>query len=145
VQLVTNKKHQVIEVIVGFSGQVNSTQAQNTAEYRLATADKKGSYTAKNAKVVKLRSAVYNTMSHTVTLTPKKPFALKKPVQLKVRGSVRSGLMDDLGRAIDGNRDGQAGGDAIAVLKRSGSAVGAIIRGPLFVVRRSAIDFAQTR
>ena len=46
----TNKKHQVTQVTVVFSGSVNSTEAQMpTGIYRLATPGKKGSYTAKNA------------------------------------------------------------------------------------------------
>src|SRR5262249_51377032 len=87
VQVVTNRKHQVAEVIVGFSGGVTPAQAQNPAEYRLASAGKNGSFTARNARRIKIRSAVYNGTTDTVTLTPKKPFALTKPVQLQVNGT----------------------------------------------------------
>jgi len=50
------------------------------------TFGKKGSFTAKNAQVIKLKSAPYNPGNNMVTLTPKKPFALTKPVQLLVDG-----------------------------------------------------------
>jgi hypothetical protein len=116
VRLLTNKKHRVTEIIVGFSGGLESAQAQNTAEYRLVKAGKKGLFTAKHAKLIKLRSAVYNGSSDTVTLSPNKPFALTKPVQLQVIGEPPSGLDDTLGRPIDGNHDGQPGGNAVAVL-----------------------------
>jgi hypothetical protein len=136
VQLLTNQKHQVAEVIVGFSGGVNPARAQNPAEYRLAFAGRNGSFTARNARRIKLRSAVYNSTTDTVTLTPKKPFALTKPVELQVNGTAPSGLTDDLGRLIDGHHDGQPGGDAVAVLRLSGATIGALVGGPLSVVRR---------
>ena len=87
---------------------------------------KKGSFTAKNAKVIKLRSAVYNGAKDTVTLTVKKPFALKKPVQLLVDGVAPLGLQDNDGRFIDGNHDGQPGGNAVALLNRSGATISAL-------------------
>ena len=55
VQEVLNKKHQVKEVIILFSGAVNSAEGGNKAIYRLATAGKHGSYTAKNARLIKLK------------------------------------------------------------------------------------------
>ena len=61
-------------------------EARNPGLYRVAVAGKKGSFTAKNAKVITLKSAAFNPANDTVTLTPKKPFALSKPVQLQVNG-----------------------------------------------------------
>jgi hypothetical protein len=43
---------------------------------------------------------------------------LSKTVQLRINGLSPSGLTDRLGRLIDGNRDGQAGGNAVALLGR---------------------------
>jgi hypothetical protein len=119
VQLVRNKRHRVKEVLIGFSGGVNSAQAQNIAEYRLVKSGKLGPFTAQHAKLLKLRSAVYSGTSDTVTLTPKKPFALRKSVQLQVSGEPPSGLHDTLGRLIDGHHDGHPGGNAITVLHRA--------------------------
>ena len=78
VDVVKNKKHQVTEIILAFSGGLNAAEAANIAEYSLVEAGKKGSFTAKNAKTIKLRSAVYNSANDTVTLTPKKKFVLSK-------------------------------------------------------------------
>jgi len=58
----------------------------------LATTGTKGSFTAKNATVIKLASAVYDPASNTDTLTLKKPFSLSEPVQLLVDGIPPSGL-----------------------------------------------------
>ena len=106
------KKHQVTAVIITFSGAVNSGEATNTGTYRLATPGKRGSYTAKNAGVIKLKNAVYNAATDTVTLLPKKVFALTKPVQLMVNGSPPSGLQDTLGRFLGG------GTSAVAILSK---------------------------
>jgi len=127
VQEVMNKKHQVTEVIVTFSGAVNASEAdQTTGIYRLVTPGKKGSYTAKNAGIINLRSAVYNQSTNMVALTPKKPFALTKPVQLQINGLAPSGLQDSYGRLIDGDHNGTAGGNAIAILSKKGATIDAV-------------------
>ena len=54
-----NRKHQVTQILVTFSGAVNFQEADQTGIYRLAHPGKKGSYTARNAVVIKLRSASY--------------------------------------------------------------------------------------
>ena len=84
-----------------------------------------GSFTAKNAQVIKLKTATYNPAKNTVTLTPKKPFALTRPVQLLVDGVPPSGLQDSLGRLIDGDHNGTAGGNAVALLRRGGATIDA--------------------
>ena len=88
---------------------------------------KRGSFTAKNAKVVKLNSAVYNATLNEVMLTPKKPFALTKPIQFQVNGLLPSGLQDIEGRLIDGDHDGLSGGNAVAMLRPKGVTLSALV------------------
>jgi hypothetical protein len=130
VGFVRNKKHLVTSITVEFSGALNVTEADSLATYRLATAGKHGSFNAKNAGIVKLKSAVFVAGLNEVILTPRKPFALTKPVQLRINGLPPSGLQDTLGRLIDGNHDGQAGGNAVAMLRPKGATVSARIFGP---------------
>ena len=99
------------------------------ATYRLTTAGKKGSFTAKNAKVIRLKSAAYNSANDTVTLIPSKPFAVTKPVQLQISGQPPEGLQDGSGRLIDGDHNGTPGGDTVAILSRGGVSSGAIASG----------------
>jgi hypothetical protein len=120
VQPVFSKKNLVTQILVMFSGPVDPVEVQNAGLYHLVVAGKKGSFTAKNAKVIKLRSVAFNSSIDTVTLTPRKPFKLSKPVQLQVNGLAPSGLQDSNGRPIDGDHDGQSGGDAVAVLRNGG-------------------------
>jgi plastocyanin len=113
-----NKRHMVTQITIGWSAPLNASQAGDVAFFRLATAGKKGSFDAKNARMIKLKSATYVPALNEVVLTPAKPFTLSKPVQLMVSGQPTAGLEDAEGRLIDGDGNGQPGGDAIAILSR---------------------------
>jgi len=126
---VLNKKHQVTQVLVSFSGAVNATEADHVGTYRLATQGKGGSYTAKSAQVITLKSAIYNAKTDTVALTPSKPFALSKPVQLLVYGTGHTALQDSHGRLIDGDHNGKAGGNAVAILSGGSVKIAAMPSG----------------
>ena len=63
------------EILVTFSGAVNVNEAQGLGEYSLVMAGNHGSFTARNAKKIKLRTASYNAATDTVTLIPRKAFA----------------------------------------------------------------------
>ncbi len=112
---VTNKRHQVTKIEVFFSGLVNTAEAGSTLTYTLKTPGKKNSFTAKNAGSIKLKSAKYSPAANEVILTPRAAFALSKPVQLTISGSR---LQDSLGRFLDGNDDGQAGGNRVVVISK---------------------------
>ncbi len=121
VALATNKKHMVSQIDVTFSGQVNATEAGEAQIYHLGYPNRNGSYTARNAVVVKLRSAVYSAATDSVTLTPRKPFALKaQALQLAINGTSPSGLQDIVGRYLDGANNGQAGSDAVVSISKNG-------------------------
>ena len=139
VKLIENKRGQVTEILVGFSGGLNAAEAENTVTYLVTSAGRGGSFTAKNAQVIRLRSAVYDVPSDTVTLFPKGPLSLRRAVQLQVKGQAPSGLQDSYGRYIDGNRDGVAGGNAVAVLDGSGAIIEAMPS------RTSALDRLLTK
>jgi hypothetical protein len=120
VQLERNKKHRVTEIIIDFSGGLNASEADNVGIYALTVAGKKGSFLARNAKHLAIGSATYDAALNTVTILPRKAFALTKPVQLLVHGQAPGGLQDSSGQFIDGNDIGQAGDDGVFVLKSKG-------------------------
>jgi cyclophilin family peptidyl-prolyl cis-trans isomerase len=115
VQAVTNQKHRVTEILVHFSGAVDALQAQQTSIYDVVIAGSNRSFTAKNARTIKLTRAVYEAALDTVVLVPRNRFALTRRAELKVDGVPPSGLRDREGRLIDGDRDGKAGGNAIVI------------------------------
>ena len=120
IELMKNHKQQVVQVIVYFSGPLDTAEADNKTIYRLATPGRHGSYTARNAGIIHVRMAAYRAAGYSVTLKPATPFSLKKPVQLLIHGVAPGGLEDSLGRYIDGADNGHPGSDAIAILSRSG-------------------------
>jgi hypothetical protein len=120
VSLSQNARKQVTAIQVTFSGPVNSTQVDTPSTYRLATAGKGGSFTARSARVVKTRSITYSTADNTVTLTLKTPMRLSKALQLVVEGTGSTGLQDNVGRYIDGANNGQGGSDAVIAITRKG-------------------------
>ncbi len=120
----------VTEIVVDFSGPANAAQADDVATYRLTTANGKGSFTAKNSPVLKLRSAVFNPANDTVTITPKKAFALTKAVELTINGTAPSGLQDSTGQLIDGAGNGTAGSNAVALIRRTGVTLNPVAPAP---------------
>ena len=90
--------------------------AGNLADYKLLSGQtKRGVTTFKT--VVPLASAVYNSTALTVTLIPKSKLNLSKPEQLRITAAL---LTDAYDRPLDGNYDGQPGGDFVATFKRGG-------------------------
>jgi outer membrane biosynthesis protein TonB len=96
VQMV-QKKHMVTGITVDFSGPVNQSAADNIAMYRLSMAGKNGSFNARTAKAIKLRSAVFDATHNQVTLTLKTPLRPVKPVQLTIQGQLDRGIDVTLG------------------------------------------------
>jgi hypothetical protein len=116
VHAVRAKRDQVAQITVGFSGPVDAPQAEDLAMYRLVLPGTRGRFQNRTAKVVKLRSAVYDASKNTVVLALRKPLTLTRPIQLTIDGEAPSGLADSQGRLIDGNGDGSAGGDATVLI-----------------------------
>ena len=120
VQAKENRNHMVTQITVIFSGPVNASEADSVATYRLVKAGKNRSFAAKNAMVLKLKSAMINAADNAVTLTPRKAFALMmKNVELIVDGQSPGGLRDSPGQLIDGGRTGQPGSNAVVILSPS--------------------------
>jgi plastocyanin len=118
VHIATNKRRMVTRITLDWSAPLNASEAGSVSLFHLSVPGTKGSFAARNARTIKIKSATWMPGSNEVVLKPAKPFALSKPVQLKVSGQGATGLEDSQGRLIDGERDGQPGGDAIAILNR---------------------------
>jgi hypothetical protein len=100
-------------LVIQFSGALNPARAQDLAAYQLLSGKTKKSHTTLN-KPVLLSSATYNASAHTVTLIPRSKLNPAQPEQLRITGSV---LTDSFGRSVDGNDDGQPGGEFVATTK----------------------------
>ena len=97
------------------------------AAYHLSTAGKDKKFGTKDDKPLAIALATYDWSAHSVTLTPRG----KVP-----NGSLRlaitaTGLLDAQRRPLDGNRDGQPGGDFQAILVKSGISLASVGRGDI--------------
>ena len=101
------KKHLITEILVGFSGAVNASEAQTTSTYELIMANSAGLFVPTKKTLLKIKSASY--ANDAVTLKLKTPLKLKKSVELIVDGVAPNGLQDSYGRLIDGADNGQVG------------------------------------
>ena len=110
VQKITVGRHKTEQVIVlDFSGDLSPGAAGNAGNYSLATVAK----AKKKSKRVALSRAAYNDAPNTVTLMTAKKLALSPPLLLTINAA---GLLDAEGRPLDGNGDGQPGGNFVATL-----------------------------
>jgi len=117
------KKETVL--VLAFSGALNAVSADNARAHAIAPVIKvKATGKGKNRKppTTKLgapvapASAVYTAANNGLTLTPKGKLTATKPEELIVKAAL---VTDTLGRQIDGNDDGKAGGDYIATINGS--------------------------
>ncbi len=116
---VTRAKKAIGAIVVQFSGDVNAASAGAFSIVSGKKVKKKGIVYTKN---VPIASASYDPATHRLSLSLKKAVPATTPLQL----TIRSGAVTDAsGRAIDGNRDGQAGGDFVAQFGAGGLSLAA--------------------
>jgi hypothetical protein len=82
--------------------------------------------TTKRGVPVALASAAYSASNNSVALTPRGKLTAAEPEELIVNGAL---VTDALGRPIDGNDDGQSGGDYIATVSGSRVTLGGAALG----------------
>jgi hypothetical protein len=115
-------KHKTTQVIVlHFSGALNAMDAADLGNYSLVTVAQGKKHPS---KAVALLHASYSAANHTMTLTTRKKLVLSPPVRLTLNSV---GLVDTLGRALDGNDDGIAGGNFVATLSPNGVTVASAV------------------
>ena len=115
-----NPRVQEQNIVIHFNGVLNAAEADHVGTYRLVAAGKRGSFAATNARSITLAWAWYDQATNIVVLRARKPFSLIRPLQLTIHGTGPSGLQDAEGRLIDGDRNGQPGGDAVLVITSNG-------------------------
>ena len=107
-------KHKKASVIVlHFSGALNAADAGSPLLYSLAPETIAKKHIVKLGKPVAQAQAVHNATTGSGTPTPKKILVVNPPQPLQINAA---GLFDALGRPLDGNHDGQPGGNIIATL-----------------------------
>jgi uncharacterized repeat protein (TIGR01451 family) len=111
---VRGKKQSVI--VVSFSDSLNPADARDLAAYHLVALGKAKKSGVRASTGVKLTTATYDLAMHTVTLTIKGKLPTQ-PLQLSISGG---SVVDANGQSIDGNHDGQPGGNFQATFTKAG-------------------------
>ena len=99
-------------IVLQFSGSLNAGGAQSIGDYSLATIP---TSRRQKSKPVALSQATYNPANNTVRLVTRKPLVLTPPLRLSINAAR---LLDSLGRPLDGDQDGQPGGDFTTALTK---------------------------
>jgi hypothetical protein len=109
-QLVLGNDDAISGVVIGFDSQLDPASATNPEHYLFGGSRGSG----RNVHKADILTPVYNDTDRTVTLTFTKQFAITRFKRLKivVRGEPGRGVTDTSGNLLDGNRDGEAGGDS---------------------------------
>src|SRR5262249_51176022 len=93
---------------------LNPTSAQKPAGYWVVLPGKDHRFGTRDDKIVKIRKAIYQASTKTVTLTPASRLAAGSSVELVVSGTTtKVHPVDVWGRPIDGNKDGKPGGNYV--------------------------------
>jgi hypothetical protein len=120
VQVTSGKRRKTVSAVqVRFSGAV--TGADATASYTLVTGKTTRVHRqpiAQFNRLVPLSSARWDPTSSTALLIPIKKLRAGQPLELRITAT---SLTDRWGRPLDGDRNGQPGGDYIVVVQGKGS------------------------
>ncbi len=106
------------EIVLTLNTAANASTVGNPYAYHLASLPK-GRHGKAQALI--LTKVSYDSSSMTITLFTSKPLTSKTPVQLRIASS---SLTDALGRPLDGDHDGQPGGDFVATIHGSQVQIG---------------------
>ena len=89
-------------LVLTFDRALDATAADNLSNYRIKTM---------SGGRIKLKSAVYDDQTHTVTLRPVNRMNLHRKYSIVIVGSQPTGVEDVAGNMLDGTRSGTSGTD----------------------------------
>ena len=107
-----------------FSGPLDAASAKNRADYWLVLPGRDRVFGTRDDRYVRFRTAAYRVGANTVRLVPSVRLTTRQAFEVVAVGSGSKGMVrDTYGRPIDGNRDGQPGGDFVTMLAPGKTAV----------------------
>jgi cyclophilin family peptidyl-prolyl cis-trans isomerase len=114
VDIFTGARNKVTKIELFWSGPLSPSLASSKAPFRLATANRFGSFTGRGSGSIAIKKVVYDANAWTVTLTPRTLFRRSRNVELLVHGNGSKGLKDTFGDFIAGS--GGPGTDVIEIV-----------------------------
>jgi hypothetical protein len=85
----------------------------------VTSAGKDGVFGTNDDVRIAVRRATYNTQRKTVTLAFNRRLYLYQTYQVRINSTAADGVMDTSGRLLDGNADGNPGGDYLGRFDRN--------------------------
>ncbi len=122
---------QPTSLVISFNGPLDPSPAQNAANYQIL---------APNGHRIRVRSAIYNSATNSVTLVLAELLVLRKSYRLTINGTSASGLTNPDGLLLDGAGTGRPGSNYVTSVTRSNLAGPAIQRSIAAVAKARAND-----
>ncbi|WP_406698513.1 right-handed parallel beta-helix repeat-containing protein [Singulisphaera sp. Ch08] len=120
-------------LVLRFSAALDPVRAQDLANYQIVTLGGHGRRGARVGQVTRVRAAVYDAATGSVTLHPAQRLDPRNTYRLTVRGTAPGGVASSTGVFLDGVGTGQPGSDFVTTIARG------------IVVRPSRAFFNQVR
>jgi uncharacterized repeat protein (TIGR01451 family) len=98
---------------------LDPVRAANALNYTVTSAGKDGVFGTKDDVKFAVRRATYNAQRKTVTLAFNRRLYLFQAYDVRINGAAAHGVMDTSGRLLDGDADGNPGGDYLGQFNRS--------------------------
>jgi hypothetical protein len=96
-------------IVVQFDSSLDPSRAQDPSNYHLTNA---------LGRPLRLRSATYDSVANTVTLSPAQRLGIRRHYQLTINGMTETGLSNPSGYLLDGDADDTPGGNYTARIDR---------------------------
>jgi hypothetical protein len=122
---------QPTSLVISFNGPLDPSPAQKVSNYQIV---------APNGHRIKVRTAIYNSATHVVTLILAERLVLLKSYRLTINGTTSSGLTNPDGLLLDGAGTGRPGSNFVTSVTQRNLAGPASARPIASVVRARAKD-----
>src|SRR5262249_60890167 len=104
-------------LIVTFSGALDRASARNRDNYGLVLPGRDDRFGTPDDRRIRIRAASYSRSTNTVRLVPRRAISARQAVAVNVSGHIAGPAVRDLAhRPIDGDHDGEPGGNDVTVL-----------------------------
>lgn len=110
---------QTTALVLTFSQDMKPNLVGNGSNYVLGTQGRTGRFGIYN-HFIPIKSAIYNPLTRTVTVTPLHRLSQRATYQLTVNGNF-GGLASTAGIMLDGNGNGRAGGNFVVTFRGGGA------------------------
>ncbi|SIO55552.1 hypothetical protein SAMN05444166_5109 [Singulisphaera sp. GP187] len=105
-------------LVLRFSAALDPGRVQDLANYQIVTLGGRGLAGSRVGHVTRVRAAVYDPATQTVTLHPARRLNPRHTYRLTVRGTGPGGLASPTGVLLDGGGTGQPGSDFLGTIHR---------------------------